>query len=85
MVERRFKSEWVKAGLPLDEQGKPATPPPADSDEEEGGSDSGTEIDAKGILTSNDPLLERNRATLVLLFASNLAPGLRLKCATLDL
>jgi hypothetical protein len=41
VVERRFKSEWVKAGLPLDEQGNPAAPEQEDSDAEEGGSDVG--------------------------------------------
>ncbi|GAQ79384.1 hypothetical protein KFL_000290340 [Klebsormidium nitens] len=43
VVERRFKSEWVKAGLPLDDEGRPATPPPPDSGEEEEGSESEAE------------------------------------------
>jgi hypothetical protein len=41
VVERRFKSEWVKAGLPLDEQGNPAAPEQEDSDAKEGGSELG--------------------------------------------
>lgn len=41
VVERRFKSEWVKAGLPLDGQGNPAAPEQEDSDVEEGGSELG--------------------------------------------